>query len=177
MKRLFIFHSFNSNSQKDWYRSVAADLRGDFDVLTPDLPDPTVAKASEWMAALALLRPDRDTILVGHSLSGILILRYLETAAAAITGFVLVAAPINDLARNDLHATGFFERDFAWTDIIPQAARRLVIASTNDDTVPFWQAEYLANNLQAELISLENHGHFHQPDFPELTAKLKEWAI
>lgn len=144
-----------------------------FVVEIPDLPDPENAPFAEWLAALAKLTPDSETLLVGHSLGGTLILRYLEQTELPVHSFYLVAAPINDLARNDLHETGFFEWDFDWEKIKKNSEGRHILASTDDPTVPFWQAEYLIKNLEAEMHMFNNKGHFKETDLPELVEILR----
>lgn len=172
--RLIILHSFGRTSRDNWYQAVGQQLADLFEIVIPDLPDPEAGRISDWLPALAALRPDAQTWLVGHSLGGTLILRYLEQAEAPIAGCVLVAAPANDLARNDLHATGFFERDFDWAAIQAKAPTRLIIGSADDQTVPFWQAEYLAANAKGQLIRLEGYDHFKADHLPELVTLLKE---
>lgn len=155
MSRLILLHSYGRTSGDNWYQSVGqavTDVFGSVEI--PDLPDPEVARAADWLSALEQLQPDEQTVLVGHSLGGTLILRYLEQAQRSVAGIMLVAAPINDLARNDLHDTGFFTGDFDWSAIQQKAAKRYVVGSTDDPTVPFWQAESIALNLPGELITL-----------------------
>lgn len=172
--RLVILHSFGRTSSENWYQSIGQALADSFDVTTPDLPNPEKGKIAEWLPALIGLRPDPTTYLVGHSLGGTLILRYLEQAIEPIAGFFLVGAPVNDLARNDLHETGFFERDFAWETIKQQSKKRFCLASTDDPTVPFWQAEYIAKQVEAKLVTFHDRQHFKQTDFPELVTLLQE---
>lgn len=173
MKRLILLHSFGRTSQDNWYQSVAASLTDVFDVVVPSLPNPDLGKMDEWLPALEELQPDGQTVLVGHSLSGALVLRYLEQVNRPIHSAYLVAATLNDLARNDLHETGFFERDFGWEQIRQNCPRRFVLASTDDPTVPYWQAEYLAKQLPAELVTYHDKGHFKDATFPELIELLR----
>jgi predicted alpha/beta hydrolase family esterase len=174
MKRLILLHSFGRTSLDNWYQSVGSSLTDIFKVVIPDLPNPDDGKMSEWLPALNELQPDDQTILVGHSLSGALVLRYLEQAKQPIDSFYLVAATLNDLARNDLHETGFFERDFNWEQIRANSMKRFVLASTDDPTVPYWQAEYFAKQLPAELVTFSDKGHFKDETFPELVALLRK---
>lgn len=173
-QRLVILHSFGRTSQDNWYQAVGQTLVDAFIIATPDLPNPDDGKMAEWLPALITLNPDSNTYLVGHSLGGTLILRYLEQTQEPIAGFFLVGAPVNDLARNDLHETGFFERDFEWDKIKQNSNKRFTLASIDDPTVPFWQAEYIAKQVDAKLITFYDKGHFKQPDFPELVELLKK---
>lgn len=176
MKRLILLHSFGRTSQDNWYQSVAASLTDIFNVETPDLPNPELGKIGDWLPAFESLHPDEETVLVGHSLSGALVLRYLEQVSHPVHASYLVAATLNDLARNDLHETGFFERDFDWEQIRRNCAHFVVLASTDDPTVPHWQAEYLAKQLPAKLITYHDKGHFKDETFPELTELLRQEA-
>ncbi len=176
-KRLIILHCFGRTSQERWYQSVASEVGTLFDeVLTPDLPHPDLGLMSEWLPTLQGLQPDQHTVLIGHSLSGTLILRYLEEAAGPIAGFYTVAAPTTGLDRDELEATGFFADPYDWATIKRNAMHRVVLASTDDDTVPFGQAEEIAAQTGAELIAFANKGHFRDDTFPELVARLaKDW--
>lgn len=172
--RLIIVHCFGRTSQERWYQSTAAALASEFTVVTPDMPQPMLGYVAQWLPALQALDPDEQTILVGHSLGGTLLLRYLEQAKRSVAGFYTVAAPIDDLDRDKLHATGFFDTDFDWDTIRRRANKRVVIASKDDDTVPFWQAEQIAAKSAGELMSFDDKGHFKQDIFPELVARLTD---
>ncbi len=175
MKRVFILHCFGGNSRGSWYQSAGEALESKYAVTIPDLPEPEIAPYETWQAALTELNPDVDTLLIGHSLGGTLILRYLEQSNRPVVGFILVGAPMNDLARNDLHQTGFFERDFNWAEIQKNAPTRLVVASTDDPVVPFWQAEYINQNVAGELVRFEDKAHFNQKEFPELIEQIHHY--
>lgn len=169
MKRLIILHCFGRTSQERWYQSVKNSLRNQFEKIeTPDMPHPNLGNIEEWLPALEALSPDTTTVLVGHSLGATLILRYLEQANRHVASYYLVAGPINDLAQDDLHATGFFEQDFNWEQIKSNCPIGYCLASKDDDTVPFWQAEKIAAETGAALIPFEDKGHFRQDEFPEL---------
>ncbi len=176
LPRLIILHCFGKTSRDRWYRSVGNAVTDIFDIVLPDLPNPDTGRMSEWLPVLQALKPDQQTVLVGHSLGGLLILRYLETATEPVAGFYTVAAPIGTLDRDDLLETGFFDRELGWEAIKHNANRRFIIASTDDATVPFEQAQEIAKRVDGELIQFSDKGHFKQDDFPELITRLRtDW--
>jgi predicted alpha/beta hydrolase family esterase len=172
--RLIIHHSFGRKSQSNWYRSVAEALSDTYDVVIPDAPNTAQGRISEWLPAFAALNPDENTVAVGHSLGGDVLLRYLEQPGHKLKAVFLVATPIDDLKWDDLQATGFFAKPFDWPTIVANAEHFFVLASGDDRTVPYAHAESLAANLHARLITFNDKGHFNQDSFPELVTVIKE---
>lgn len=64
----------------DWKDSLAADLGDEYEVLVPSMPNKTNAKYREWKIWFERIVPllKNDVILVGHSLGGIFLAKYLS---------------------------------------------------------------------------------------------------
>ncbi len=80
MKRVIIIHGWEGKPESNWFPWLRNELekRG-VKVEVPEMPDTDHPKESEWVPHLANIidTPDEHTVLVGHSLGGITILRYL----------------------------------------------------------------------------------------------------
>ena len=66
-------------TQKDWKNSLEKELGTDFEIFVPRMPNGTDARFEEWKIWLERMIPflDDDVILVGHSLGGIFLAKYL----------------------------------------------------------------------------------------------------
>lgn len=108
-----------------------------------------------------------DLILIGHSLGGIFLAKYLseERIAKNVKATLFVAAPYRTAAvrplvdfnlGNDLHR------------ISEQGGRLLFFLSQDDQVVPFSNVKDYQKALpEAEYSFTEQGGHFNQPRFPE----------
>src|SRR5262249_26085951 len=81
----------------DWQAGLQDALGANYEVLTPQMPSPETSRYAAWKRRLeedlALLND--KSILVGHSLGGSVLLKYLseETWQRSISGLFIVAAP------------------------------------------------------------------------------------
>lgn len=89
-----------------WKELLQDTLGSEYRVLLPSMPNSTNARYSEWSAwftHLSSLFSD-NCILIGHSLGGIFLAKYLSenTLPVNIKATVLVAAPYDDESIEDL---------------------------------------------------------------------------
>ncbi len=124
------------------------------------LPDPAHPRAKAWLNSLQTEPVDTGTLLIGHSLGCVLILRYLEQSQQSIARVALVAPFAADLGIPELAATGFFAKPFDWDRIRTQANRFDCLISTNDDYIDPAHAQDLATHLGARAHVLPEMGHF-----------------
>jgi predicted alpha/beta hydrolase family esterase len=160
----------------DWKASLTRELGEDYEVLLPRMPNGTNARYVEWriwFERCATFLEDR-AILVGHSLGGIFLAKYLSenTFSKRLKATLLVAAPFNDTDTVESLA------DFALPETLEQLGTQggqvYLIYSTDDPVVPFIQAgEYQRALPKAEQLVFADRGHFNQPEFPELIALIR----
>ncbi len=155
----------------DWKASLSHELEESADILNPRMPNPTNARYEEW--ALWFQRCEKllqdDVILIGHSLGGIFLAKYLSenTFSKRILATILVAAPFNDVSTEESLT------DFALPDSLDRFAQQggaiYIIQSTDDPIVPAGEAEKYARALpQSTQMMFTDRQHFHQETFPEL---------
>ncbi len=173
MKRAIIIHGWTGKPTDNWFQWLKDELNKlGYTAETPEMPNADKPKLSEWMEKLRSLKPDENTLLIGHSLSNSLILHYLEKLETKAKGVVLVAAwnwLIEDL--REYHQT-FFEKDFDYDLIKSKKLPIVILNSTDDPYIDFERSKNLPIKLGAKFITVENAGHFNTKagytKFPQL---------
>src|SRR5690349_15163034 len=110
-KRAFIIHGYLSYPEEAWLPWMKRELeaRG-YRTALPAMPKPNAPVIDQWLAFITGLvgAPDRDTILVGHSMGCQAVIRYLETIGRAgqAVGKTLLVAGSFPVARtaSEAHA-------------------------------------------------------------------------
>ncbi|MEK7665308.1 MAG: alpha/beta fold hydrolase [Patescibacteria group bacterium] len=169
--RIILIHGYNSSPEENFHPWLARELmdRG-FEVIAPKLPLDGEVESIACIEALvkAVGRLDENTIILGHSLGGVLALRYLEAAEAVSIprACILVGAPWQ--TKSD-KTRGLFLSEFDY-DVVAWKAREFVIVHDKEDKlVPFDHAEKYARMLQGELVATTGNGHFMEKEYPILT--------
>lgn len=164
MKKVFLIHGFGGNPNGGWRPYIMFELEkvGIYACSLP-MPKPEAPILGEWLDTIKSAVEtcsDDEIYLVGHSLGGTAILRYLEKFDVSnIKGLILASAPCN-LNKNDKIA-GFLTPDFNWNIISNYKNPVVVIHGDNDPYVPISDAKEVKNNLNAELIVIKNGKHLN----------------
>jgi predicted alpha/beta hydrolase family esterase len=164
MKKVFIIHGFEGTPNGGWRPWLMAELEkeGIYACALP-MPNPGEPLCVEWVGeiARACRTSGRDEIwLVGHSLGAPAILRYLESAdRQPVCGAVLVSGPSEKNKNRKIDS--FLETEFNFPRILESCKEWTVIQGDNDPNVPMSNAEYLAEQLSAELLVVPNGGHLN----------------
>ena len=168
-KRILIIHGWESNSREHWFLEEKARLKKlGYEVTVPDMPDTFHPKQEEWVKVIEDFAPDENSILIGHSLGGVTILRYLERTNKKLSKCILIATPVRKLKRPDYNfepIDHFFEPDFDWKKIKKSSEKFIVLNQTKDPWVDPPHGRDLAKNLGVELILIEGNDHFDKIDF------------
>jgi predicted alpha/beta hydrolase family esterase len=160
----------------DWKEGLGQRLGPEFEVFTPHMPNKQNAKYLEWKIYFEKLIPlmRSDVILVGHSLGGIFLAKYLSENAVnlSIKATFLIAAPFN---RPDLRPLADFVLGADLALFAKQSGEIVCYHSKDDTIVPYASVECYAQALpQARIRSFDGRGHFNDPDLPELEDELKK---
>ncbi len=161
---------------KDWKSTLGETLGDDFEVIAPRMPNAQNAHYEEWKIWLEKFLPFlRDgVILVGHSLGGIFLAKYLveEKFPLTIAATFLVAAPYNTAQENMLG--DFIVPSGTLDKLANQGGRVFLYHSQDDMVVPFSDlAKYqqvLPNATVREFIDKQ---HFNQAELPEIVADIQ----
>ena len=171
MKRVIVVHCWGGSPGTHWYSSLKAELekRG-FRVELLEMPDTNYPAIEKWVPYLAKAvgTLDKDTILVGHSVGGQTIMRYLETAKGQAGGVIFVGGWFTltnvetPTEKKVAHPWVTTPIDFAK---VKNAARKIIaFFSDNDTYVPLENVQLFRKNLGAETIVEKNKGHFTEDD-------------
>lgn len=162
--------------QLDWKDALAADLGEDYEVLVPRMPNGSNPKYNEWKIWFERILPvcHKNLILVGHSLGGIFLAKYLaeNNAHKKLQKVILVAAPYD---ATDDESLGDFNLPHDLSRLNNQADQIILIHSRDDVVVPFDHvAKYHAQLPKSQVIEFTNNGHFIQEHFPEIVKIIQE---
>lgn len=158
-----------------WKNGLQADLGDNYQVLLPSMPNTTNAQYSEWKLWFDRIAEiiDDNSILVGHSLGGMFLAKYLSENIFPknVAATILIAAPFDDETIEDL-------TDFKLTRIsdlfTKQAGRVVFFNGVDDPVIPTIELEkYKAELPNAEFNITSAPDHFVRPQFPELIATIR----
>lgn len=155
---------------RDWKANLQDRFGATVQVIMPRMPNAQNARYAEWKIYFEKVIPllDDNLILIGHSLGGIFLAKYLseERIAKKIKATLFVAAPYN---TEEVHPLVDFNLTNDLHRISEQGGRLVFFHSQDDQVVPFSNVKDYQKALPtAEYHFTEQGGHFNQPSFPEL---------
>lgn len=154
----------------DFISWLEYSLGKEYQISCPIIEDPEAPSYSMWKSMLNkyLDKPEQEFILIGHSLGGAMLLKYLseETIDSKINALHLVAVPF-------FGKTGWNLDDFAlkkdFTKSLPPLNAVHLFHCTNDPIVPLDHLNFYGKSLtQAIVHELEGNSHVFSDGLPEL---------
>lgn len=163
--------------QKDWRYGLQQNLGDDFEVFCPKMPNGNNVVYEEWKIWFLRLAEflDDDVVLVGHSMGGIFLAKYLSENifAKKIKAVILLAAPFDEGGLQE--SLGQVILPDSLETFSSQAQKIYLIFSKDDPIVPFENAQkYQQALLGSEIIAFEDRQHFNQELFPEIVELIKK---
>jgi len=161
---------------KRWKEALPKILSPKLDVLAMRMPNPANAKYKEWKIMFDKLLPflKNNVILLGHSLGGIFLAKYLSENKfpKKIKATFLVSAPFD--AKDADYTLGDFKLPRKLNKLQTQGGQIFLYHSKDDKIVPFADLEKYKNSLpEAKITAFKDRGHFDQINFPELIKDIK----
>ncbi len=162
-------HGYGSRDDSVWFPYLRAALEAEgYRIDIPCLPDTDAPRPEPWRTTLAehaRATSAQDTVLVGHSLGGVNVLRLLEhhdvENEGAFAGAVLVSTAAHEVGYDAL--AEFFAEPFDWPRI-RRAARQFRVLSAIDDPVnvpdPMEHVRDLVVGLGASAVVTPTGAHF-----------------
>lgn len=178
MKKQVLFIQGGGEGAYEEDGKLAAYLRdalGDtYDLHYPQMPNEEAPEYEAWKAQIAesLAALDGEVILVGHSLGGSLLLKFLaeETSAKSVAGLFIISAPYwraEDWQVDDY----MLPEAFATKLKVPQM---FLYQSRDDEWVPFAHLGLYAEKLpQAVIREFDGRGHQFNNDLSEVVGDIK----
>ncbi|MGM7700548.1 alpha/beta hydrolase [Pseudalkalibacillus sp. Hm43] len=176
---LFIHSAGPQDGEQGSSRLIAylqKSISSDFHFSSPAMPDPENPSYDLWKNVLEekLSELKSSVILIGHSLGGSVLLKYLteEFCDVSISGLFVMGSPFWGLDKDWQYKE--FELTDNFETRLPSISQIYLYHSRNDDVVPFSHFEHYAYKLpHAQKRIFENHGHLFQDDLPELVHDIK----
>lgn len=166
MKNVLVFHGTGGSPKGNWFPWIKKELEKEgCQVFIPQFPDPREGNnLKNWLEVLKQYEANinEDTILIGHSLGGLFLLRVLERLKKSVTAAFFVSAPIGIKPilyySSDKQFSGF---KFNWEKIKKGAKHFKVYHSDNDPYICLENGEGLAKHLGVDLTFIPQAGHIN----------------
>lgn len=154
----------------NWQAQLPESLGSSFRVLSPEMPSLTKPSYEEWKILMHkyLARIEGEVTLVGHSLGGCFLLKYLseEILSHRVKGLFLVALPLNSMKG--------FEAPVDYSKLL-KIHNIVMYHSLDDVEVPYGHALINQERLKAKLNTYSDSGHFFKRSpFPEIAQDIIE---
>lgn len=167
---------FKKLQLKLWKENLPNRLGKGFEVISPRMPNSMNAKYKEWKIMFEKLFPflKNNLILLGHSLGGIFLAKYLSENKfpRKIKATFLVAAPYDDKTIKD--SLGDFKLPKKLDKFQKQGGKIFLYQSKDDLSVSFVDLKKYKKSLpEAEVVMFRKKGHFNQVEFPEIVKDIK----
>ncbi len=149
-------------------------LGSDYEVLAPDMPEPENPRYLAWRERIEqeLGKLDADALLIGHSLGGSMVLKYLAegTYRRPLAGLFLISVPY--WGKQDWELEYAVPEDFA--SHLPSIQHLFLYHSRFDEIVPFSSLERYQQHLpQASVRVLDGKEHSFTAWLPLLVEDIK----
>jgi predicted alpha/beta hydrolase family esterase len=161
-----------SNDLVNWLRN---ELGQAYTIFYPLMPDPESPEYGKWKLKVgeALSELNDGVILIGHSLGGSVLVKFLseENCDLKIAALCLIASPA--WGRKNWKVHDFVLRE-NFEEALPKIQKVFVYHSHNDEVVPFNHLLYYIEKFTGAVSRrLPNGGHLFSHGLPELAADIK----
>ena len=162
-----------------WEADLENKLGNEFEIIRPRMPLSDNAKYRDWKILFERYIPllKKDYILIGSSLGGIFLAKYLSEnimAKKALSVYIVCAPFDGDLPTEDL--VGGFRLKSNLSMLEENCRNLYVMFSDDDDVVSVSHAEKYREKLDKAQILIYNDrkGHFTAPKFPKIISLIKK---
>ncbi|MFA6527958.1 MAG: alpha/beta fold hydrolase [Candidatus Gracilibacteria bacterium] len=176
IKNVVIAHCYGCDPSSHWFPWLKKELEKEgIKVFVPNFGQDEVPSFEKWTLVLEAILKDLnpvETVLIGHSLGGALIPRFLSGwKGEPFLAVFLVAAPFDGLGWPTLRP--FFKKGVISDDVRGCAKKFFIINSDNDPYVPLDHGYKYQEVLGGEVIVEKGKEHLWQEEY----GKLKEMVM
>ena len=163
VNKILIIHGWNANPHDHWFNIAQREWQKfGYDVKIPEMPGNYFPKLQDWLKIIDSYKVDENWILIGHSLGGVAILKYLENAPHKISKAILIATPYDAMNFGALNE--FFNGEFNWQGIRQNCSKFEIINEDQDPAIPLEHGRKYAQALEGKLHIIPGFTHFHKMD-------------
>lgn len=160
MTKILIIHGWEGNPNIYWIPKAKEKLENEgYKVYTPMMPGGYFPIKAEWLKVIEDYQPDKEWVLIGHSLGGVAILKFLEKAQLDIKKAVLIATPFEPMKFSPI--ANFFDPGFDWKKIKSKCLSFSVLNETDDPVVPCEHGKRFAKYLGITPTEVPGASHCH----------------
>lgn len=173
IKKVYIIHCWDGSKSDNWYLWLKKHLENNHvQVILENMPNSDKPTINSWVNKLESLVTtlDEDTYFIGHSIGCQTILRFLEKKDVQKIGGILLIAPWLDLIHENLCdyeekiAHEWIQTPIEFEKLKKFTSNITAIFSSNDFFVASSEKEKFQKFLNANIITVENKGHFTEED-------------
>jgi len=168
MKNAIIFHGTGCTPNSYWFPKTKTFLEKlGYEVWVPQLPDADIPELSKWLPLALSGKYTKDTVIIGHSSGGPLVLSVLENINITIHKAILVAGFARKL-RCDTEIQPILQSTYDWDKIKKSAKDIIYINSQNDPwTIDHEEGLYMWKRTGGTLILRDSDGHMGSDTFKQ----------
>ncbi len=180
---IFIFHGAYGYPQENWFpwlqQKIIASSRMCY---VPAFPTPENQHLEGWFEAFQqndAYAITSQTILIGHSLGAVFLLRLLERYHIEVKTSILVGAFLGKIGieKFDSINESFFQQSFDWARIKSRSKQIICYDGNDDPYVSPVMFDFIADQLGAVKVIISQGGHLNLPagyeTFPQLWRQLE----
>lgn len=178
LKEKPIWSPYYEGLKTRWKDDLAETFMHETDVLYPTMPNKYNARYIEWKIWFERHFEfiNKDIILIGHSLGGLFLAKYLSenTPPFHVKSLYLVSAPFwtEVKTNNDFH--GFTLQPEKLAEFEQNIEKITIIHSIDDEVVPVSHGTlYQKALISAEYMEFTDRGHILQETFPEIIESIR----
>jgi len=169
MKKIFLIHGWKGNSDDAFFPQIKEVLKGsDFEIAAPSLPNSDFPKVSEWLSVLSdvIGKPNQDTIIVGHSLGGLAVLKFLESIPEEVkVGRIILVSPIFNKNINIPKGAEQLVEEWLNQPLDAEKIKKSVLEiigffSDDDPLIPLVEEKVFQNLFGAKTFIEHSQGHY-----------------
>lgn len=164
-KNALILHGTDASPEANWFHWVETFMKQKgYEVWLPQLPDsatPNVDTYNTFLFSKPDFKFNENTVLIGHSSGAVEILSLLQNLPETIVvGDVYLVSVFRDNLGWDA-LEGLFTEPYDFELIKTKAHSITLVHSDTDPYVPLEHAHFLAQKLNARLLTVAGQGHFN----------------
>jgi len=170
MLRWFILHGWGGDSSTNWFPWLKdiEEKKGN-EVFVPDFPNTEFPEYEDWSThweEFYASKIDTKSVLVGHSLGGSFLLRWLSEKQISVARLILVASAPDDCGVDEIKS---FFTDTWNTEVLKQNIGKIeILGADNDPYISLEKFERLAKELGAIFKKCPGRGHLNDRELLEI---------